>query len=93
MSNDITQMQAELARLRAENEALKQANVKALTLKVGESGTISVYGLGRYPVSLYSEQWERLLAIAPRIQSFAKEHAAEIVAKQLAKQTAVKATA
>ena len=52
-------MQAELERLRAENEALKKPRSRgALSLKVSEKGGVSVYGLGRFPVTLYKEQWE-----------------------------------
>lgn len=58
----------ELERLRAENEALKQANVelkanrskRGLGFKVAEKGGISLYGLGRWPVTLYYSQWVRL---------------------------------
>ena len=68
-------MQAELDRLRQENEALKMyeqlkksrqedGHLKNLTLKISEKGGLSVYGLGRFPITLYREQWVRLLAIA-----------------------------
>ena len=55
-------VQAELARLRAENEALKQKRNTAVSMKVSEKGGVSVYGLGRFPVTLYQEQWTKLLA-------------------------------
>jgi len=53
----------ELARLRAENDALRKAqtSVRSLSFKIGDKGGLSVYGLGRFPVTLYKEQWERLL--------------------------------
>ena len=56
----------ELERLRAENERLKQQSTKAGTLsfRVSEKGAVSVYGLGRFPVTLYKEQWGRLLDMA-----------------------------
>jgi hypothetical protein len=54
-------VQAELERLRAENAALKARATKGVTLKVSEKGGVSVYGLGRFPVTLYREQWEKLL--------------------------------
>jgi hypothetical protein len=60
MSDD---MQAELARLRAENEALKKTGAKGLSLRVSEKGGLSVYGLGRFPVTLYKEQWTKLLDV------------------------------
>ena len=55
----------ELERLRAENEALKarKARTGSMSLKVSEKGAVSVYGLGRFPVTLYREQWDRLLAL------------------------------
>jgi hypothetical protein len=74
-------VQAELERLRAENEALKARATKAVTLKVSEKGAVSVYGLGRFPVTLYKEQWTKLLAMADEIRTFIKEHDAELKAK------------
>jgi hypothetical protein len=67
MADDI---QAELERLRAENEALKKPGRGRLSMKVSEKGALSVYGMGRFPVTLYKEQWLRLLAIADDIKSF-----------------------
>jgi hypothetical protein len=49
-------MQAELERLRAENESLKKKRNSAVSMKVSEKGGLSVYGLGRFPVTLYQEQ-------------------------------------
>ena len=67
-------LQAELERLRAENEALKGRAAKGMTLKVSEKGAVSVYGLGRFPVTLYKEQWEKLLAMTDDIGAFIAEH-------------------
>jgi hypothetical protein len=55
---------AELARLRAENEALKAkvAAKSTIKAKVSDKGAMSVYGLGRFPVTLYRSQWDRLLS-------------------------------
>ena len=61
---------AELARIRAENEALKKATSRGLTFKVSEKGGVSVYGLGRFPVTLYKEQWHKLLDMADDIRIF-----------------------
>jgi hypothetical protein len=61
---------AELAKLRAENERLKRAQSRGITLKVSEKGGVSVYGLGRFPVTLYKEQWTRLLDMADEIRAF-----------------------
>ena len=61
---------AELEKLRAENEALKKASSKGLSMKVSEKGALSVYGLGRFPVTLYKEQWIRLLDLSDDIRTF-----------------------
>jgi len=64
-------LQNELEKLRAENAALKKATrAGALSIKVSEKGGVSVYGLGRFPVTLYQEQWEKLLAHADEVRSF-----------------------
>ena len=72
---------AELARLREENERLKSQKGRSGNLKVSEKGALSVYGLGRFPVTLYKEQWTRLLAMADEIREFLKEHDAELKSK------------
>ncbi len=69
-----TEMQSELARLKAENEALKARGSKGLSMKVSEKGAVSVYGLGRFPVTLYQEQWLKLLDLADDIRAFIKEN-------------------
>ena len=71
-------MQAELARLKAENAALKARGSNPLTLKVSQKGAVSVYGLGRFPVTLYKEQWESLLDMADDIRAFIEENAARL---------------
>ena len=71
----------EYERLRAENEELKARASKAVYLKVGEKGGVSVYGLGRFPVTLYQEQWLRLLDMSDQIRKFISEHKAELKAK------------
>ena len=63
-------MKAELERLRAENDALKKTNARGLSMKISEKGGLSVYGLGRFPVTLYKEQWVKLLGMAEDIKSF-----------------------
>ena len=71
-------LKAELERLRAENAALKSRAQKAVSLKVSEKGGVSVYGLGRFPVTLYKEQWTRLLDMADEIRAFIREHEPEL---------------
>ncbi len=75
-------MKAELERLRRENEALKQRNVRGVSLKVSEKGGVSVYGLGRFPITLYQEQWTKLLDMADQIRDFIKEHVSELKKKE-----------
>ncbi|PYQ79301.1 MAG: hypothetical protein DMG03_26140 [Acidobacteria bacterium] len=68
------EVKAELERLRAENERLKNRQTRGVSLKVSEKGGVSVYGLGRFPVTLYKEQWARLLDMADDIRAFIKEN-------------------
>ena len=72
---------SELERLRAENAALKAGATRGVSLKVSEKGGVSVYGLGRFPVTLYKEQWARLLDMADEIRAFIRDHEAELKAK------------
>ena len=75
------EMLKELARLQAENEALKQRPGKALTCKVSEKGAVSVYGLGQFPVTLYKEQWPRLIAFIPELEAFIKANEGKLRTK------------
>ena len=75
------QMQEELERLRTENEALKKRSEKGLSLKVSQKGGVSVYGLGRFPVTLYKEQWEKLLGISDEIRAFIQENESQLKTK------------
>ena len=68
------QMKEELESLRIENEALKKRSEKGLSLKVSQKGGVSVYGLGRFPVTLYKEQWEKLLDMSDDIRAFRQEN-------------------
>ena len=63
-------MEAELDRLKAENEALRNRPVSRLSLRISEKGALSVYGMGRFPVTLYREQWEKLLGMSDEIKAF-----------------------
>ena len=68
MSDD--NLKAELERLRAENASLKKGASGGLRMKVSEKGGVSVYGLGRFPVTLYKEQWLRLLDQSDEVRAF-----------------------
>ena len=76
-----TDLKAELERLRAENERLKAQRTRGVSLKVSEKGGVSVYGLGRFPVTLYKEQWTKLLDMADDIRAFIKENEGKLKAK------------
>jgi len=75
------ELKTELERLRAENEALKRSSSKGLSLRVSEKGALSVYGLGRFPVTLYKEQWLRLLDLTEDIKAFIKQNEVELKSK------------
>jgi len=64
------ELQKELERLRNENAALKGGQRSGITFRVSEKGAVSVYGLGRFPVTLYQEQWDRLLDAANDLRAF-----------------------
>lgn len=75
-------LRAEVERLKAENESLKSQRGRSVGLKVSEKGGLSVYGLGRFPVTLYKEQWTKLLAMADEIKTFMKEHDGQLKTKE-----------
>ena len=64
------QLLAEIARLKASNEALRQSKARAVSWKVSEKGAVSVYGLGRFPVTLYHSQWVKLAKAMGDIMAF-----------------------
>ena len=72
----------EFERLKQENEQLRQAQRKGLSLKVSQKGAVSLYGLGRFPVTLYKEQWEKLLGFSESIQAFLSDHGSELKIKE-----------
>lgn len=71
---------AQIAKLQAENEALKAKALsrQTITLKVSAKGAVSVYGMGKWPVTLYGEQWLKLLAKADDIREFIVDHDDEL---------------
>jgi hypothetical protein len=82
MSDD--DLKAQLDRLTKENEALKaqsRAKPGQLTLKVSEKGAVSVYGLGRFPVTLYQEQWNKLLDHVDAIRDFIRANESQLKKK------------
>jgi len=78
---DDEDLKAEVERLKAENAQLKTQRGRNVSLKVSEKGGVSVYGLGRFPVTLYKEQWKKLLAMSDEIRAFIKENDAALKTK------------
>ena len=64
------ELKAELNRLRNENAALKKEASSGIRMKVSEKGAVSIYGMGRFPVTLYKEQWLKLLDMSADIRAF-----------------------
>ena len=75
------ELNAEIDRLRRENEALKKPRGQT-SLRVSEKGALSVYGLGRFPVTLYREQWEKLLNMAEDIRQFIQDNSQQLKKKE-----------
>ena len=73
---------AELERVKAENERLRRTASRGMSIKVSEKGGVSVYGLGRFPVTLYKEQWEKLLTMAAEIKKFIEENKDRLKTKE-----------
>lgn len=84
MSNvNIESMQAELAHLKAENERLKSGRAtRSLSFKVSAKGALSVYGMGRFPVTLYKEQWLKLLGVSEDIKTFITANDSKFATKE-----------
>ena len=86
METTDSRMQEELEKLRAENDILKKkqeqsARGRELSLKVSQKGAVSLYGMGRFPVTLYKEQWVRLLDFSEQIRKFISDHEGELKTK------------
>jgi hypothetical protein len=78
--SEVEDVKAENEKLKAEIEALKKSSPKS-GLKVSEKGGVSVYGLGRFPVTLYKEQWLKLLDMTDEIREFIKQNDARLKTK------------
>jgi hypothetical protein len=82
MSESDDEMRRELERLKAENEALKAKERRGTRLQVSEKGGVSLYGLRRFPITFYKEEWERILGMADEIRAFLRENAAALKSKE-----------
>lgn len=74
-------LKAELERLRNENAALKKGAASGISMKVSEKGAVSIYGMGRFPVTLYKEQWLKLLDMTDDIRAFIAANEARLKSK------------
>jgi hypothetical protein len=74
-------LKAELERLRNENAALKKGASPGVRMKVSEKGALSIYGMGRFPVTLYKEQWLKLLDMSTDIRAFIAANQAHLKSK------------
>ena len=74
-------LKAELERLRNENAALKKGAAAGITMKVSEKGAVSIYGMGRFPVTLYKEQWLKLMDMSDDIRKFIAANDAQLKTK------------
>lgn len=75
-------LKAELERLRSENAALKKGAATGISMKVSEKGALSIYGMGRFPVTLYKEQWLKLLGMADDIRAFIAANDGQLKTKE-----------
>ena len=76
------EMKAELERLTKENASLKERTSKGISLKVSEKGGVSVYGMGRFPITLYKEQWIKLLDMSDDLRRFIEENSSKLKVKE-----------
>ena len=81
MSDEDHDMKAELERLRAENEALKAKEKQGLRLQVSQKGAVSLYGIRRFPVTFYADEWDTILGMSDQIRDFIAEHQGELKTK------------
>jgi len=76
------ELKAELERLRSENAALRRGASSGIRIKASDKGAVSIYGMGRFPVTLYKEQWLKLLDMAAEIRAFIAANESQLKAKE-----------
>ena len=81
MSDTNEEMRAELERLRAENEALKEKKKQGLRLQVSQKGAVSLYGIRRFPITFYADEWDTVLSKSDDIRAFIADHESELKRK------------
>jgi hypothetical protein len=81
MSETNEEMQAELERLRAENEGLKARKSQETRLQVSQKGAVSLYGIRRFPITFYADEWDIVLGMADEVRAFISQHETELKRK------------
>lgn len=76
------ELKRELERLRRENEELKAKSSRSVNLRVSQKGAVSLYGLRRFPVTFYKEEWTRILDMADEIRAFIVQHSTELSSRR-----------
>ncbi len=79
-------LMAELEKLKAENEALKKSSARGISLKVSQKGALSLYGMGRFPITLYKEQWLKILDMAEVLRAFITDNNVQLKDKEQSSQ-------
>lgn len=78
----MAEVMAQLQALKAENERLKASKATSGSIKVSGKGAVSVYGLGRFPVTLYKSQWEKLFARQSEVSDFITQNESLLAVKE-----------
>lgn len=78
MSENDEDVQSELERLRAENQKLKADKQKTIRLQVSQKGAVSLYGIRRFPITFYGDEWDTILGMNDDIRAFIAEHEGEL---------------
>ena len=81
MAEGNEEMQAELERLRAENEGLKARKTQERRLQVSQKGAVSLYGIRRFPITFYADEWDIILGMADEVRAFISQHDTELKRK------------
>ena len=81
MAESEDELKQRIAELEAKLEEEKASKKKDLSLKVSAKGGVSLYGIRRFPITFYLEEWNKILDMSDEIRAFLKEHEAELKQK------------